>query len=81
MKNLIKLIKRWWKVKKWARAIRNQVKIEQTHNFMYTPEKVERVHQCLREFGFTDKDMQAKCMSSLPPARQNNVIKENIVCQ
>jgi hypothetical protein len=81
MKSLIKAIKRWWKIKKWARAIRNQVKIEQTRDFMYKAEKVERVHQCLRDFGLTDKDMQAHCMSSLPPTRHNNVIREEIVCQ
>ena len=78
MKNIIKAIKRWWKIKKWARAIRNQVKIEQTRNFMYEAEKVERVHQCLREFGLTDKDMQAHCMSSMPKPHHNNVIKEDI---
>ena len=78
---MFKFIKRWWKVKKMSRAIWRQVKIEQTCNFMYVAEPVERVHECLKEFGLTDKDMQAKCMSSLPPARNNNVIKEDIICQ
>ena len=78
---MFKFIRRWWKVKKMSRAIWRQVKIEQTRSFTYEAEAVEHVHKCLKELGLTDKDMQARCMSSLPPVRNNNVIKEDIKCQ
>lgn len=65
----------WWKVKKFNRGMIKLAKTTTLEPEIYSVDGV-RAWKDANWFGITDEELNARCMSSVPPRRVANVFKE-----